>query len=80
MSELEDLRRRSERRTEAQLAATRKKTHEALERLRQKKDRGGSLFEPTGWHSEISWQRGEATGQGRKIVGIDRERRTVTFR
>ncbi|MCK5713379.1 MAG: hypothetical protein KAI25_11725 [Hyphomicrobiaceae bacterium] len=80
MSELEDLRRRSERRTEAQLAATRKKTHEAFERLRQKKDRGGSLFEPTGWRSGISWQRGEATGQGHEIAEVDYDRRTVTFR
>lgn len=46
MNELDDLQRRSERRTEAQLAAQRKRIHGTLERMRARKDRGGSLFEP----------------------------------
>lgn len=40
MNELERLRQRSERRTEAQLAAARKRVHDKLEAIRARRDRG----------------------------------------
>ena len=46
MNEDEELRRSSEHRTEAQLAARRKRIHDQAERIRKRKDRGGTAFEP----------------------------------
>ena len=46
MSEDEELRRSFEHRTEAQLAASRRRLHKRFEAIRRRYDRGGSLFDP----------------------------------
>lgn len=43
---LEELRRGLEHRTEVQIAASRRRTHDNAERIRSRKDRGGVGFDP----------------------------------